>query len=121
VPAVHSNPQADERIIWRSVREKWWRQRIADEKLDTTPFNLTSARPTIPRENILLIGGVHDLICPLESIEELWQKWGQPDLWKLPYGHNSFMFNPGLISRVLRWLEPRLWADQYNRTPHQRI
>jgi len=108
VPAVHSNPQADELIIWRSVREEWRRQRIADEKLDTTPFNLTSARPAIPRENILLIGGIYDLVCPMESIEELWRSWGQPNIWRLPHSHNSFMLHPGLTSRVLRWLSPRL-------------
>ena len=108
LPAVHSNPEFRERIIWRSVREALRQTRIADEKLDATPFNLTSAQPAIPKKNILLIGGIHDLICPMEFIEELWQKWGQPDIWRLPHGHNSFMFMPGLTSRVLRWLEPRL-------------
>jgi dienelactone hydrolase len=108
VPTVHSNPERAEQIIWRSVREEWRRLRTADEKLDMTPFNLTSARPAIPRESILLIGGIHDLVCPMESIEELRQAWGQPDIWRLPHGHNSFMLMPGLTSRILRWLSPRL-------------
>jgi pimeloyl-ACP methyl ester carboxylesterase len=108
VPVVHSNPKADEWLIWRSVRDRWRRERAAEEKLDMTPFNLTTARPVIPRENILLIGGVHDLICPMESIEELWQSWGQTNLWRLPQGHNSFMMQPGLTGRVLCWLAPRL-------------
>jgi hypothetical protein len=108
LPVVRSNPKFRERIIWRSVREALRRTRMAHEKLDATPFNLTSAQPAIPKENILLIGGIHDLICPMKSIEELWRSWGQPDLWRLPHGHNSFMFVPGLTSRVLRWLAPRL-------------
>jgi hypothetical protein len=108
MPVVHSNPRFAERIIWRSVRERFRQERLVGEKLDTTPFNLTSARPAVPVEKILLIGGIHDLVCPMESIEELWQKWDQPDLWRLPHGHDSFMFMPGLTSRVLDWLKPRL-------------
>ena len=111
LPTVRSNPKFAERIIWRSVREAWRRQRMADEKLDTTPFNLTSIRPAIPQENILLIGGIYDLVCPMESIEELWRSWNQPNIWRLSHGHNSFMLNPGLTSRVLRWLSPRLAAS----------
>jgi pimeloyl-ACP methyl ester carboxylesterase len=110
VPVVHSNPEFVDRIIWRSVRERLQRERAADEMLDTTPFNLTSARPAIPRENILLIGSIHDLVCPMKSIEELRQVWGRPDIWRLPHGHNSFMIMPGLTGRVLRWLASRLEA-----------
>ncbi len=108
VPAVRSNPSISERIIWRSVREAWREQGVAEEKLDMTPFNLTTARPVIPKDNILLIEGIHDLLHPRESIEELWQLWGQPDIWRLPHGHHSFMVAPGLTGRVLRWLAPRL-------------
>ena len=25
--------------------------------------------------------------CRSEPIEELWQAWGQPDIWRLPHGH----------------------------------
>ncbi len=113
VPFVHSNPEFAKKIFWRGVRERMRLERVADEMLDATPFNLTSAQPTIPRENILLIGGIHDLICPIKPIEELWRVWGQPNLWRLPHSHNSFMFNPGLTSRILRWLAPRLKSDKF--------
>jgi hypothetical protein len=109
LPVVHSNPQYAKRVIWwPSVRKALRAVRKAEENLDTTPFNLTSALPAIPKENILLIGGIHDLVCPMKAIEELWRLWGQPDIWRLPYGHNSFMVQPGLTSRVLHWLAPRL-------------
>jgi hypothetical protein len=111
LPVVRSNPEFAGRIIWRNVREAWRRGRVAEEKLDMTPFNLTSARPAIPTENILLIGGVHDLICPMEPIEELWRAWGQPDIWRLRHGHHSFMLVPGLTSRILGWLAPHLVCE----------
>jgi pimeloyl-ACP methyl ester carboxylesterase len=110
VPTVHSNAGVVELIIRRSLREAWRVTSQADEALDATPFNLTLAQPVIPRNNILLIGGIHDLVCPMKPIEALWQLWGQPDLWRLPHGHISFMSQHGLTARVLDWLAPRLEA-----------
>jgi pimeloyl-ACP methyl ester carboxylesterase len=107
VPIVCSNHFA-EHIIWRRAREAWRAIQAEGKKLDATPFNPTSAQLAIAKEKVLLIGGIYDLICPLKPIEKLWQLWGQPDFWRLPHGHISFMFAPGLTSRVLRWLSPRL-------------
>ncbi len=56
----------------------------------------------------LLIKGIHDLFGDPQLIEELWQKWEQPEIWRLPHGHISALFVPGLTGRVLRWLSPRL-------------
>ena len=109
VPLVrNANARMVELIIGRSRREFWRAQLQADEALDTTPLNLTLAQPVIPRNNILLIGAIHDLVCPMKQVEALWQVWGQPDLWRLPHGHISFMSQHGLTARVLRWLRPRM-------------
>jgi hypothetical protein len=82
--------------------------------MDTTRLNLTLSRPVIQKENILLIEGMHDLLAKAQPIEELWQKWQQPEIWRLPHGHLSWMFTSGLTSRVLRWLVPRLEAGRQN-------
>ena len=114
-PVAHSNSAYASRIIWRSVREAWHEVCAADEALDETPFNLTRARPAIPKENILLVEGVQDLVTPAEPIEELWQLWGRPDIWRLPHGHISLsLCLTGLISPVLCWLSPRLEAGRKN-------
>jgi pimeloyl-ACP methyl ester carboxylesterase len=97
-----------EGVVWRSVREALRERGAAREALNTTPLNLTLVRPVIPKENILLIEGLHDMFVEPEAIEELWQKWAQPEIWRLPHGHVSWMFAPGLTGRVLRWLAPRL-------------
>ena len=47
-------------------------------------------------------------IVEAEQTEELWQKWKQPEIWRLPHGHISWMGAPGLTGRVLHWLSPRL-------------
>jgi len=107
-PGVRSNRLFAERIIWRRVREAVQRLRFADEALDMTSLNLTKVQPAIPKEDILLIEAIHDLFTPKEPIEELWQAWGHPDIWRLPDGHISKSLVPGLTGRVLCWLSPRL-------------
>ncbi len=92
-----------------SIRRRWQSVRGLCESLNLTAMNLTTIRPSIPRENILLIEGIHDLLCSKDDIEDLWQAWGQPDIWRLPYGHVRICCGgvPGLPGRVLRWLAPR--------------
>src|SRR5213083_2143937 len=97
-----------ERVLWTPMRKALEKQKAAREALDKTPMNLTLSQPVIPRENILLIQGRYDLLVEAEQTEELWQKWHQPEIWRLRHGHVSGMSAPGLTSRVLRWLAPRL-------------
>jgi len=112
VPRVRMDLSAAEQVLWRRIRTALPRLRAANDALDKTPLNLTLGKPAIPKENILLIEGIYDLCTPPEPIEELWQAWGLPDIWRLPIGHISIGlgFTPGLTGRVLRWLAPRLNA-----------
>jgi hypothetical protein len=82
--------------------------------MDTTRLNLTLSTPVIPKENILLIVGIHDLFAAGQPYEELWQKWQQPEIWRLPHGHASGQLRLGLMGRVLRWMAPRLEAGRKN-------
>jgi hypothetical protein len=53
-----------------------------------------------------------DVARQTHRMEELWQKWGQPEIWRLPQGHVSLALGvPGLTGRVLHWLSPRLNGD----------
>jgi pimeloyl-ACP methyl ester carboxylesterase len=110
VPAVRmkrSSPPVFWRRVFRALRP-------AHEAMDTTRLNLIISKPVIPNENILLIEGIHDLFAERQAIEELWQKWQQPEILRLPYGHISWIFVPGLTDRVLDWLAPRLEAGRKN-------
>jgi hypothetical protein len=112
VPAVHMRFSPP--VVWRRVRETLQALRPAQEAMDTTRLNLILSTPVIPKENILLIEGIHDLFAERQPIEELWQKWQQPEIWRLPHGHVGWWFVPGLMGRVLRWLSPRLEAGRKN-------
>jgi pimeloyl-ACP methyl ester carboxylesterase len=110
VPGVRM--RCSQPVVWRRVRETLQALRPAQEAMDTTRLNLTLSTLVIPKENILLIEGIHDLCADPQAIEELWQKWQQPEIWRLPHGHVSMGFVLGLMGRVLRWLAPRLEAGR---------
>ena len=109
-PRVRSDYPAvrGEGILWTPVRKALERRKSALEAWDKTPTNLTLSQPVIPKENILLIQGRYDLLARPEYTEELWQKWEQPEIWRLPHGHISLVGAPGLTGKMLRWLSPRL-------------
>ena len=111
-PGARTNLSMAKLILRRGVREAMQRQRKAYEELNLTPWNLTSARPAVPKENILLIEGLHDLICPKAATECVWQTWEKPDIWRFPHGHVGVCCGgvPGLTGHVLRWLSARLNA-----------
>ena len=109
VPVIRMKSVSSDRILRPSVRQAWQAQRVARERLDLTALNLVSLRPLIPRQNILLIEGVHDVLA--EPTEELRRQWGQPEIWRVPHGHFSFSLIGApclMMKRVLRWLTPRL-------------
>ncbi len=110
VPGVRPNYKFTraERIIWRRVREALRAQSPAREALSRTPLNLTLGKPVISKEKILLIEGIYDQFVETDAIEELWQKWEHPEIWRLPHGHVSWMLTPGINRRVLEWLATRL-------------
>ena len=101
-------------VVWRRAREALQALRPAHEAMDTTRLNLTLSTPVIPKENVLLIVGIHDLFAKGQPYEELWQKWQQPEIWRLPHGHVSAQLVLGLMGRVLPWLAPRLEAGRKN-------
>jgi pimeloyl-ACP methyl ester carboxylesterase len=112
VPAVRMTRSTP--VVWPRVREALQALRPAHEALDTTRLNLILSTPVIQKENILLIEGIHDLFAARQPVEELWQKWEQPEIWRLPHGHISGLFVPGLTDRVLDWLASRLEAGRKN-------
>jgi len=108
-PPVRCKPCVEQLAVRPSIRGRLQSVRGLCESLNLTAMNLTMTQPAIPREKILLIEGIHDSLCSKDDIEDLWQSWGQPDIWRLPYGHVRICCGgvPGLPGRVLRWLALR--------------
>ena len=110
-PCVRMNPWVEQHAVLPRIRRRLERARKLGEALNLTALNLTMNQPVIPRKNILMLEAFHDsMMVPTEDAEDLWQSWGQPDIWRLPHGHVGVCcgFVPGLPGRILRWLTPRL-------------
>jgi len=118
-PPARCEPYEVQLAVRPSIRGRLQSVRGVCESLKLTAMNLTTTRPAIPREKILLIEGIHDLICPKDDIEDLWHSWGKPDIWRLPCGHVRICCGgvTGLPGRVLRWLSPRLNAPPAQARP----
>lgn len=110
-PNVRINPLVEQWAVRPCIRQRLPIVRKLCEALNLTPLNLLTTQPIIPPKNILLLEAFHDsMMVPREDAENLWQSWGQPDIWRLPHGHVGVCcgFVPGLNVRVLRWLSPRM-------------
>lgn len=106
VPAVRLDRIVEKAVFCRGIRLALNGQSVPAGKL-----NLTERRPAIPKENILLIQAVHDLFVTVETMEELWRAWDQPEMWRLRHGHISILVAPGLPGRIIHWMGPRLLAQ----------
>jgi dienelactone hydrolase len=84
------------------------RRSLGREAVDLSPLNLTSHRPRVPVERLLLLAGEHDLFIPRASLDELRDVWGRPEFRVLPHGHISLLAS-GRVSRDTgEWLWRRL-------------
>jgi len=120
VPGVRSNRSRADLVQWPRVRKAMLAHHMALQELNA--LSLLSHTPVIPKENILLIEAIHDLLSPRVAIEELWQRWGRPVIWLLPHGHFSFSLigAPRLMTnQVLNWLAPRLDKSSSRKNPPQ--
>ena len=94
-----------EQIVWPDNEDA---QSVC-KTLNRTPLRLAWAQPVVPKENILLVQGDHDLFVT-KGPAEICHGWGGPEIWHLPHGHigvGSSMV-PGLNRRILQWLGKRL-------------
>jgi pimeloyl-ACP methyl ester carboxylesterase len=109
-PAVRMNPWMEQRAIRPRVRRRLQEVRSLCEVLNLTPLNLLTAKPVIPNGGVLLVEGIYDLLVPQTDVEELWQTWEQPEIWRLPHGHVGVCCGGalGLTDRLVRWLAQRL-------------
>src|SRR5205814_8544757 len=67
-PAVRFRPWVDQRAVRPRIRGRLQSVRALCERMNLTPMNLTMIQPAIPREKILLIEWIHDLICLKDNI-----------------------------------------------------
>jgi len=83
------------------------RHSLAGRSFDVSSLNLLSHHPFPSPTNILIIESIHDLFAKVSTIEELWQAWGRPDIWRLPHGHISILMSLKAMLRAVAWIRKR--------------
>jgi len=80
------------------------RRSIGDAKLRLDRMNLTSHKPKLAPENILVVASEHDLFAPVRTAEELCEVWGVTELWRPRHGHISVLLSRQVMKRTIQWV-----------------
>jgi pimeloyl-ACP methyl ester carboxylesterase len=84
------------------------RRALISKPMDLNPLNLGFHKPKLTRGNMLLVVAEHDMFVPAETSEELWEAWGNPELWSLPQGHITMLGSSSMMKRAGKWIGARL-------------
>lgn len=87
----------------RSVRHS-----LRREPVELASLNLTSHRPLVPLDRLLLCVGEYDQFIPAESLEALWHAWGRPERRIEPHGHMTILASNRILRETEEWLERKL-------------
>jgi hypothetical protein len=75
-----------------------------NSNLSLNKLNLKSHRPLIPAANILIQEAEDDLFAEKEAIEEFWESWNRPEIWRLRHGHISILMSVPIMRRTVEWI-----------------
>ena len=84
------------------------RRSLNGKTIDLRGLNLESRAPSIESRNILLVESLHDLFSPAETIEQLWEAWRRPEIWRVPHGHITVLMSLRVTERTVRWIHRRI-------------
>ena len=68
-------------------------------------FNLVSRQPLIQPSQIRIVKSEYDLFAPSETLEELWEGWGQPAIWRTRHGHISVLMSLPIMEQTVHWCQ----------------
>jgi hypothetical protein len=91
------------------------RQALEAHTVDVTKLNLASLRLRVRADRVLIVEGEHDIFAPAEVVEELWNAWGKPNIWRVAHGHISILASLPILERTVRWLAREAKSD----APHR--
>ena len=116
--AVLLSPVADiERAVGELAFCEPIRRALANTPVPLRALNLAAQQPRLPPDRILILKSEHDLLAPAQTIEELWEAWRRPELWRLPHGHISVLLDWVVLERTVRWIGKKAVAARTHAAP----
>jgi len=67
-------------------------------------LNLVDHHPRSRPERILIVESIHDRFAPVETVEELWNAWGRPEIMRVNHGHISVLISLPVMKRIVNWI-----------------
>lgn len=80
------------------------RDSLDGRRFDVERLNLASHVPHCAPGGVLMLESLQDLFAPPETVEQVWQAWGKPEIWRLTHGHISILASVPMMARTSRWL-----------------
>src|SRR5438477_7583735 len=80
------------------------RAALQAHSLDVSRLNLATLRPQLPAEDILIIEAKHDIFAPPQVVDEFWDAWGRPPIWRVSHGHISILMSLRIMERTVQWI-----------------
>jgi len=80
------------------------RHSLAGHDVSLDQFNLASHPPAADPQHILIVQSMYDLFAPALTIEQLWEAWGRPQMWRERHGHISILASVPVLERIVRWV-----------------
>ena len=84
------------------------RQSLQGAPLKLDRLNPAALRPRAGAQGILIVESAHDVFVPTHTVEELWEHWGRPEIWRVPHGHISVLGSLPVMRRTVRWIARRV-------------
>jgi len=109
--AVLTTPVANlERVINELAFCAPIRSSFEKTNLSLVKLNLVSHHAKTSIDRILIQVAEDDLFVSKESIEEVWQAWSQPEIWRLRHGHISVLMSVPVMKRTVDWISGKFSA-----------
>jgi dienelactone hydrolase len=97
-----------DRMVAEAAFCKPIRQGLKSQPMDLTRLNLVSHKPRLTRGQMLMVVAEHDEFVPADTSQELWEAWGNPELWSLPHGHITILTSSNMMKRASKWVRLHL-------------
>ncbi|MDX1952039.1 MAG: alpha/beta fold hydrolase [Verrucomicrobiota bacterium] len=93
------------------------RSSLAMDPFNFEILNLTSSKPVIPLDRVLLVQASQDQFISGETIDQLHRSWNNGvELWKAPAGHITIMMPGKRLKSIVKWLSAK--ANRSSQTNH---
>ncbi|MCX6907696.1 MAG: alpha/beta fold hydrolase [Verrucomicrobia bacterium] len=106
-PAVRLDRQIWDLAFLKAMKASFLKQGASQEDIEriAAPMLPKFHQPLLERDRILLIEALYDQFLGPETIDELWQAWGQPRIERYQHGHISILMDASVLQTATDFIK----------------